>query len=145
MSEEVTSGPPRSFYVISGIALAWNLLGVVFYVMQVTMSDAVLAALEPAERAFVESTPSWLISVYAIAVNAGALGSLLLILKKAVSVPILIVSMLCIVVQMGYSTFMTDAMEIYGGGVAAQGAFITLIGIFLVWYSRGAKAKGWIR
>lgn len=144
MSEEVTSGPPRTFYVISGIALAWNLVGVAFYVMQVTMSDAMLAAMDPAKRAFVESTPSWLIGVYAIAVNAGALGSLLLILKKAVSIPVLIVSLLCIVIQMGYSTFMTEAMEVYGGGVAAQGAFITAIGIFLVWYSRGAKDKGWI-
>ena len=144
MSEDVIRSPPRSFYVISGIALAWNLLGVILYVMQVTMMDEVLAAMDPVERAFVESTPSWLIAVYAMAVNAGALGCLLLILRKAWSVPILIVSLLCIVVQMGYSTFMTDAMEVYGGAVAAQSAFITAIGIFLVWYSRGAKDKGWI-
>ena len=39
MSEDAASGPPRSFYVISSIALAWNLVGVMLYVMQVTMSD----------------------------------------------------------------------------------------------------------
>ena len=144
MSEDANNNPPRAFYVISGIALAWNLVGIVLYVMQVTMTDEVLAAMDPAERALVEATPAWLIAVYAMAVNAGALGCLLLILRKAWSVPILVVSLLCIVVQMGYSTFMTDAMEVYGGAVAAQSAFITAIGIFLVWYSRGAKDKGWI-
>ena len=144
MSEDAASGPPRSFYVISGVALAWNLVGVMLYVMQVTMSDEVLSTMDPAQRAYIESTPSWLIAVYALAVNAGALGCLLLILKKAWSIPILILSLSCIVVQMGYSTFMTDAMEVYGGGIAAQGAFITVIGIFLVWYSRSAQDKGWI-
>jgi hypothetical protein len=144
MSEDVIGGPPRSFYVISGIALAWNLVGVILYVMQVTMTDEVLAAMDPSERALIEATPSWLIAVYALAVNAGALGCLLLILRKAWSVPVLIVSLLCIVVQMGYSTFMTDAIEVYGGAIAAQSAFITAIGLFLVWYSRGAKAKGLI-
>ena len=143
-SAATSNGPPRSFYVISGIALAWNLLGVAIYVMQVTMSDEALAAMDPAELMLIESTPSWLIAIYALAVNAGALGCLLLILKKAWSVPVLIVSLLCIVVQMGYSLSMTDAMEVYGGAVAAQSAIITAIGIYLVWYSRSARDKGWI-
>ena len=130
--------------MISGIALAWNLVGVILYVMQVTMTDEALAAMDPSERALIEATPSWLTAVYALAVNAGALGCLLLILRKVWSVPVLIVSLFCIVVQMRYSTFLTDAMEVYGGAIAAQSAFITAIGLFLVWYSRGAKAKGWI-
>jgi len=65
MSEDAASNPPRSFYVISSVALAWNLVGVMLYVMQVTMSDEVLSAMDPAQRAYVESTPSWLIAVYA--------------------------------------------------------------------------------
>lgn len=144
MYDEASSGPPRSFYVISGIALAWNVLGVALYVMQVTMSEEAMAALEPAQRALLESTPSWLIAVYALAVNAGALGCLLLILRRTWAVPVLIVSLVCIVVQMGYSLTMTEAMQVYGGTVVAQAAFITAIGIYLVWYSRRAKDNGWL-
>ena len=139
-----SSGPPRSFYVISGIALIWNLVGVVFYVMQVTMTEEAMVAMETAERALMESIPTWVIAVYALAVNTGALGCLLLILRKAWAVPVLIVSLLCIVVQMGYSLTMTDAMQVYGGGVIAQSAFITVIGVYLVWYSRRARDNGWI-
>lgn len=103
-----------------------------------------MAALEPAQRALRESTPSWLIAVYALAVNAGALGCLLLILRRTWAVPVLIVSLVCIVVQMGYSLTMTEAMQVYGGTVVAQAAFITAIGIYLVWYSRRAKDNGWL-
>ncbi len=138
------SRPRRSFYVISGLALAWNLVGVALYVMQVTMTEEAIAALEPAERALMEATPTWLIGVYALAVNAGALGCLLLILRKAWAIPVLVVSLLCIVVQMGYSMTYTQAIEVYGGGVVAQAAFITAVGIYLVWYSRRAKDNGWI-
>jgi hypothetical protein len=112
--------------------------------MQRTMTEEALSAMEPAQRALVESTPTWLIAVYALAVNTGALGCLLLILRKAWAVPVLIVSLLCIVVQMGYSLTMTDAMEVYGGAVVGQAALITVIGIYLVWYSRRAKDNGWI-
>ncbi|MDX1402996.1 MAG: hypothetical protein R3192_00585 [Woeseiaceae bacterium] len=138
------SRPRRSFYLISGLALAWNLLGVVLYVSQVRMSDAAMAALEPAERALMEAMPTWLIGVYALAVNAGALGSLLLLLRKAWAVPVLAVSLASIVVQMGYSLTMTDAVAVHGGSVVASSAVITAIGVYLVWYARRCKDNGWI-
>ncbi len=156
MSEETSSpetmssfaassvGPPRSFYVISGLALAWNLVGVAQYIIQVTMTEEAMAALEPAQRVLMESTPTWLVAVYALAVHTGALGCLLLILRKAWAVPVLLVSLLCIVVQMGYWLTMTEAMNVYGGDVVAHAALITLVGIYLVWYSRRVKDNGWI-
>ena len=108
------------------------------------MTEEAMAALDPAERELMESMPTWLIAVYALAVNAGALGCLLLVLRKALSIPLLILSFACIVVQMGYSLFMTEAIEVYGPVVAAQSAFITAVGAYLVWYSRKAKDSGWI-
>jgi len=145
MSRDILGAPPRSFFVISGIALAWNLLGVALYVMQVSMSEEALAAMEPARRALMESMPTWLVSVYALAVNTGALGSLLLLLRKALAVPLLMFSLACIVVQMGYSLFMTDAMAVYGPAIAGQAAFITAVGIYLVWFSRRARHRHWIK
>ena len=144
MYEEADSGPPRSFYVISGIALVWNVIGVVLYVMQVTMSEEAMAALEPAHRALLEATPAWLTGVHALAVHAGAFGCLLLILKKTWAIPVLVVSLLCVVVEMGYSLTMTMAVEVYGGVQIAVSAFITAIAIYLVWYSRRAKDNGWL-
>jgi hypothetical protein len=144
MSEEASQKPARSFYIISGVALLWNLLGVGFYVAQVTMSQEALNALPDAERILMENTPSWATSAFAIAVNAGALGCLLLLLRRAWAVPVLIASLLGVVVQMVHSLFIADSIEVYGPGGMIMPIMVTAISIFLVWYSRNAKEKGWL-
>ncbi len=144
MSEEVTSGPPRSFYVISGVALVWNLIGVMQYVMRVTMTDAAIAALPADQQAFVNETPSWALAAFAIATNAGALGCLLLLLKKSWAYPLLIISVVGLVVQNIHGFVLADGMAVYGGAGAGLALLVLVVGVFLIWYAKGAKEKGWI-
>ena len=59
MSDQSTNSVPTSFWVISGLALVWNLMGMMAYVMQVTMDEATLGAMPAVERAVYESMPSW--------------------------------------------------------------------------------------
>ena len=59
MSEETSGGTPRSFLIIGIVALLWNLMGVMSYIMQVTMSPEALANMPEAERALMESLPAW--------------------------------------------------------------------------------------
>ena len=135
---------PKTFYWISGAALVWNLLGVAAYVGQVTMSPEDLAALPDAQRALYENVPAWVTSAFAIAVNAGALGCLLLLLRKALALPVLILSLVAVLVQMFHSFFMSNAIEVMGVGAVIGPAFVIIIGIYLVWFANDAKAKGWI-
>lgn len=145
MSDDTIGGvPPRSFYVIGGVALAWNLLGVMAYIMQVTMSPEALSALPNAERMLYENMPDWATAAFAIAVNGGALGALLLILRKALAIPVLIASLLGVIVQMYHSFLIANSIEVYGPGGMIMPIMVLVISVFLVWYSRGAKAKGWI-
>ena len=144
MSEESSSKLPTSFYVIGGSALAWNLLGVMVYVMQVTMTSEALNELPEAQRMLIESTPVWATSAFAIAVNGGALGCLLLLLRQAWAYPVLIVSLAGIVVQMYHSIFMANSIEVYGPGGMVMPAMVITIAVFLVWYAKGAKEKEWI-
>ncbi len=144
MSEGSTSKLPTSFYIISGAALVWNLIGVMNYVVQVTITQEALNTLPEAERLLLENAPVWATSAFAIAVNAGALGCLLLLLRQTWAYPVLITSLAGIVVQMSHSFFIANAIEIYGSGDLMLSAIIIVIGIFLVWYAKGAKEKGWI-
>ena len=144
MSEESTSRLPASFYIICGAALVWNLVGVMNYVVQVTMTQEALNALPEAERLLLESAPVWATSAFAIAVNAGALGCLLLLLRQTWAYPVLIVSLAGIIVQMSHSFLIANVIEIYGPGELILSATIIVIGFFLVWYAKGAKEKGWI-
>lgn len=144
MSEESSSKSPRSFLVVAGVGLAWNLLGVAAYVGQVTMDPDALNALPEAERMLFENVPSWATAAFAIAVNGGALGCLLLLLRKAVATPVLIASLLGVLVQMYHSFFIANSIEVYGPGGMIMPISVLIIAIYLVWYSMDATKKGWI-
>ena len=144
MSEEGGQKPVRAFYLISGVALVWNLLGVMAYIRQVTMSQEALSALPDAERMLYENAPSWATAAFAIAVNGGALGCLLLLLRKAWAFPVLIASLLGVIVQMVHSLFIAKSIEVYGPGGMLMPLMVIVVSVFLVWYSRDAKEKGWL-
>lgn len=143
MSEN--SKPPVWFWVVSAIALVWNLMGCGAYLAQVMMPDSVIAALPDAERELYSRYPAWSKAVFALAVWGGALGSLLLLLRKRLAFPVLIVSLVAILVQMYHSLFVAGSMEVYGPGAAVMPAMVILIGIFLVWFAKMGGAKGWLR
>ena len=144
MNDATTTPMPKTFYWISGAALLWNLLGIAAYVGQVTMTPEAIAALPEAQRALYENVPGWVTSAFAIAVNAGAIGCLLLILKKALALPVLILSLVAVLIQMFHNFFLSNAIEVMGAAAVVGPAFVILIGIYLVWFANDAKKKGWI-
>ena len=144
-SEVTSSGPPRSFYIIGIAALIWNLIGVMAYVMQVTMSDAAMAALPEEQQAFIQNSPVWVTAAYAIAVNAGALGCVLLLVRQSWAFLVLVVSFAGIVTQNLYGYFMGGAVDVYGAAGVGLSVAVLAIGAFLIWYANGATDKGWLK
>lgn len=144
MNDEASAAPPKVFYWISGVALVWNLFGIMAYLGQVTMSPEVLAEMPAERRALFENVPAWATAAYAIAVNAGALGCLLLLIRKSLAIPLLAVSLAAVLVQMFHAFFMTNSIEVLGGSSVVFPLVIILIGAYLVWFAMDAKKKGWI-
>jgi hypothetical protein len=144
MSEKVRDAIPRSFWVISGVALVWNLLGVAAFVAHMSMTEDALMKLPEAQRMFYEAMPAWADGAFAVAVFGGALGSLLLLLRKSWAVPVFVVSLAGIVLQLYHAFGMADGIKIFGSGGLIMPAVSLIIGVLLVWYSRGASAKAWI-
>ncbi len=144
MNDQPVQSPPKSFYVVAGTALVWNLIGLMMYVAQVSAGPDALAELPPAERALYENVPVWATSAFAIAVNAGVVASILLILRKSLAVPIFIVSLIAVFVQMFHYFGMTDALAILGPVSLLGPLLVILIGAVLIWYSRDAQQKGWL-
>ena len=139
-----TGKPPRSFYIIGWLALAWNILGVLAYVSQVTMSEEAINSLPDARREMLLATPSWIIAMYALATNTGALGCILLLLRKLWAQSVFIFSLACIITQFGYSIIFLDYFDVATGGEMVLAAVVVAIGIYLVLYARSSSEKGWI-
>lgn len=137
--------PPRSFWIISAVALAWNLIGVLTYLTSVTLSPEALESMSDPERALYTDIPAWATSAYAIGVFGGTLGSLALLLRRSWAVPLLVLSLLGILVQMAHAFFMTNVLEVQGAGAVVLPLVIIVVAAFLVRYARTAKSRGWIR
>jgi len=136
------SKPTISFWIISALALIWNLIGVMAFSMDIMISEEALAAMPEAQRLLYETNPAWSKFVYGVAVFGGTLGSILLLMKNATAKRVFIVSFIAVIIQMGYSFILTNALEVYGVAGTILPATVILIGAFLVWYSSRCKSVG---
>ncbi|MCG1036729.1 hypothetical protein [Polaribacter sargassicola] len=134
--------PAKSFWVISIIALIWNILGVIAYLGQAYMTDEMKAALPQEQQTLYENIPFWVTAAFAIAVWGGLLASILLLMKKSISKIVFIISLIGIVVQMFYNFFLTKAIEVYGPSGMIMPILVLIFGIFLVWYTKKCVDDG---
>lgn len=137
--------PGKSFWVIGAAALAWNLVGVVVYLGQVTMSPETLEALPPEQQSLYRDIPAWATGANGLAVTAGTLGSVLLLLRSGWSVPMFLLSLAGVLVQMYHAFVIADLMAVMGPTSAILPGLIIAIGVGLIWYARFAKESGWFR
>lgn len=137
--------PPSWFWVVSILALLWNLMGVGAYLTQAFTPDDIIAQMEQAMQDLINQTPAWVTAAFAIAVWAGALGSLLLLLRKKLAHIVLIISFIGIVVQMFYNVFISNSIEVYGPGGLAMPIMTLLIGIGLIFLAKKGISAGWLK
>ena len=124
-----------TFKIIAVVALIWNLLGVFNYLGQVYLTDEAKALLPQESQDFFAHAPAWYTGAFAIAVFAGVLGCLLLLLRKPLAKSLLLLSFIAVIVQSIYNFFIQTDMAISTSG-AGGGIVIILVSVFLVWYSR---------
>ena len=144
MNDQTGSKPATWFWIVSGLALLWNFLGIGAYIDTMTMSAERLAELPEAQRLLMESTPAWANGAFAIAVNFGALGCLALLLKKAWALPVLMLSLAGVVVQFINAFFLSNSFEVFGPVGMIMPAMVFAIAVYLVVLARQAKSKNWI-
>ena len=136
--------PSNLFWVISSIALVWNLMGVFNYLDQAFMTDKILETLPKEQQILYQDVPAWVTAAFAIAVFFGTLGSLLLLLKKKIATTFFIISFLGIVGQMSYGLLIDQNSDSYGPMGIALPIIIIAFGGYLIWYSRKANEHRWL-
>lgn len=144
MSDVLNGRPNINFWIIGGAALVWNLIGLIFYIGQVTMSPDALAKMTEAQQDFFTTTPVWATAAFAIAVNAGVLGSLFLLLRKTWAVPMFVISLLAVIVQDADAFGMRGAFNVLGVNGVIIPSMVFIIAIALLLYSRTTQRRGWL-
>lgn len=140
-----TNKPTTGFWIIAVLALLWNLYGIYQYLISTIWFDDIKNLLSEEIIAIMEALPSWHNYVFAVAVFAGVIGCLLLLMRKKLAVPLFGISLIAVLVQMGYWLFATDIMEVEGMQSVIMPLVVIIVSIFLYFYSKGAAQKGWLR
>ena len=108
--------PGISFWIISTIALIWNLMGVNQYLQQAYNTESFREMYTAEQFQVIQATPSWAILAFAFAVFGGAVGCIFLLFRKKVAKTFFIISLIGIIIQMIYNVFIVKAMQVYGPG-----------------------------
>jgi len=140
MSDKNVSVVHWSFWVIAVVALIWNAMGVINYFMQ--MNPDVVASFPETHRTIIEGRPAWATGAFAISVFGGALGCLLLLLRKSVATYLFIASLLGTIVVMTHTLGLTINLSPFE--MMMMIVMPLLVAAFLIWYSKRAQSKGWI-
>lgn len=135
--------PTSAFWIISVLALLWNIMGVAAYLGQAYMTDEVLKALSEGEQAYYENVPAWVTAAFAIAVFAGAFGCVGLLMRKKWGTILFVISIIAVIAQSTYNLFIQKFMEVPLQHMIWS-IVVIIIAIFLVWFSSNATKKGWI-
>lgn len=140
MSESTTNKPPVWYWVIAVIALIWNLMGVSAYLIRAYATDEMIAALPPEQQAeYLIEFPAYYTAAFAIAVFAGVLGCIALLIRKKWAYILFVLSALGAIVQHIY-LFLNVEIPSYVMPILVIG-----VCLFLVWFARNSNAKGWLK
>ena len=140
-----TVKPPTWFWVVTVLALLWNLMGVSNYLYQAFNQVAILESLDQTQREVFESTPAWATAAFALAVFSGLIGSIALLLRKKWARPLFIISLLTAIVQFNHWLFISDAVEAFGPSTYTMPLIVIIIGLYLIFFAKQGIRKGWLK
>jgi len=146
MSDDASVKPTTLFWVVAALFLIWGLMGCGIYLAEVIPSDEKYAEMFGEDYASVRHlVPTWGIAGFATAVWSGLLASILFILRKRLSVPVFILSLVAAII--GFLPVFTNSTirEAYGPSFWVMPLIVVSLGIFEIFYSRKQRANGILR
>ncbi len=141
MSDNNKSSIHWSFGVICVVTLIWNVMGSINFSVQ--MNPEMLTEYRDTERLIIVGRPIWATVGFAVAVFGGAIGSLLLLLKKSVAYYLFIISLLGVIVTVAHA--LNVGINFGPGEIIGIILMPMVVAVFLIWYSKLTESKGWIR
>jgi hypothetical protein len=124
-----------SFWAIGGLGLLWNLMGSLNFLMQMKADS--LAAMPEPFHTIIANRPSWATAAFGIGVIGGAIGCILLLLKRKEAIYLFTASLAGIVVHLlpyisganlPVQFSMSDAVLVFVSPL--------IVAAFLLWYAR---------
>jgi hypothetical protein len=134
---------PWHLWLVGGLALLWNGVGALDYVMTETRNAPYMSTFTPEQLAYFYGFPMWVVSAWALSVWGGVLGAILLLLRKRWAVPVFGVSLATFVLTSFHNFVLTNGLAIMGAAEGAVfSAVIFAIAVVLLLYARRLARNG---
>lgn len=142
MTDDTRQGAvPGWLLPVAVAALLFEAYGVYSYLIHVTTDPA---GLPLDQRDLVLAMPRWMNAAFAIAVWAGLAGALLLIMRRRLAVPLLLLSLVAALVQFGAMLVVPDLRNLIGSDDLLV-PFLILLACYGIWHlAWHARRSGWL-
>ena len=143
MLDDETPRPIAGWYMIAAIAaLLFMLLGCLVLWLDATADPATLAL---DQRAAFEARPFWLLMMNGIAVIAGALGALLLVLRRRAAEAFLLLSMIAVAVWLAGLLLIGPVRDSLSTNDIAVAVAVAIITWTIYGFARHSRQRGWLK
>jgi hypothetical protein len=141
--ERFASQPLASWFKFAAIASTlFMALGAATYISHVSTD---VASLPADQRAVFLAEPWWMTGAYGLAVWPGLAGAVLLLLRRKLAEPLLLLSLAGVLVWFAGFLLVPDLRE----GMSSEALLIPLIIVALTWtifwFARHSRMRGWLR
>ena len=132
----------RWFWVAAIASFLFMALGVWGHIASVITDPATLPV---DQRVLMEARPEWMKAAYAIAVWVGLIGTVFLLMRRRLAVPLLLVSLIfCILTFLPYAVVPKVADLVTTNDIAVAVVVILITGT--IWtFARHSRQRGWLR
>jgi hypothetical protein len=143
MDDEFTPRPVAAWYLPAAVAsMLFMAFGCIMYLMHV-LADPAVMPLE--QRAAYEAEPLWVTTAYAIAVWIGLAGAVMLVLRKKLAEPLLMVSLAAVLIWLAGLLLVTGLRENMSANDLIVAIVVTALTWTIFWFARHSRQRGWLR
>jgi hypothetical protein len=143
LDERFTPRPVAGWFIIGALAsLLFMGLGCVALVMHL-MADPAKLPLD--QRALFAAEPAWVLAASAVGFVAGALGTILLLLRRRLAEPVLLVSLLAMLIWLAGMFVTPQFRNLLATGEIAVLLVIAALSWTIYWFARRSRQRGWLR
>jgi hypothetical protein len=143
MDDRFAPQPIAPWYTAAAAcALLFMVIGCALFLLDVGASRATMALDQQAVHA---ARPLWILIANAVAVFAGALGALLLVLRRKLAEPVLLVSLAAVILWLAGLLLTPDLRDLLSTNDIAVALSVTLVTWTIFWFGRHSRQRGWLR
>ena len=143
MDDEYKPRPVAAWYMPAAVAaMLFMAFGCVIYLMHV-LADPATMPLD--QRAAYEAEPMWVTAANAISAWIGLAATVLLVMRKKLAEPLMMVSLAAVLVWLAGLLAVTDLREAMSANDLLVAIVVTALTWTIFWFARHSRMRGWLQ